>query len=119
MARTSMKRAIGANPLDALVPARSRGPAQAAVVAGEPTRRPPPPPRVQKERLTVHIPVDLIDELKDAVVACSGPPLRLTLASFAEDALRHELERLKKAANKGKPFPKRAGELKGGRPIRT
>jgi hypothetical protein len=50
-------------------------------------------------------------------VALSGPPHRLTLASFADAALRLELERLQKAENKGKPFPKRESELRGGRPI--
>lgn len=51
------------------------------------------------------------------VVALSGPPDRLTVASFAEDALRDRLTVLKKSRNKGKPFPKRDGEIRGGRPI--
>ena len=52
--------------------------------------------------------------MKDVVVALSGPPLRLTLASFAEHALRAEIERLKQAQNKGRPFPKCDGELRAG-----
>ena len=32
--------------------------------------------------------------------------------------MQHELDRLKKQQNKSKPFPKRAGELRGGRPIK-
>lgn len=124
MARIGTKRhAMGENPLDALVP--TRGDTAAAMRASrrglEPagtTPRPTPAPRVVKERLTVHVPVDVVDEVKDAVVALSGPPLRLTLAAFAENALRHELERLQKEHNRGKAFPKRSGELKGGRPIR-
>lgn len=122
--KTATKRhAMGENPLDALVP--TRGDARAATKASrrglEPagtTPRPELPPRVVKERFTVHVPVDLVDLVKDAVVALSGPPLRLTLAGLAETALRRELERLQKEHNRGKAFPKRAGELKGGRPIR-
>jgi len=52
-----------------------------------------------------------------AVVALSGPPNRLTLAEFAEDAFRVKLDALKKAENKGKAFPRRDAELRGGRPI--
>jgi len=52
-----------------------------------------------------------------AVVALSGPPVRLTLAVMAEGALRRELDRLKKAHHKGKTFPTREEPLKGGRPI--
>lgn len=68
-------------------------------------------------RATFHLPTDLVDQIKDVVVALSGPPLRLTLASFAEQALQAEIERLKREHNKGRPFPKREGELRGGRPI--
>ena len=76
------------------------------------------PTRAQKVRATFHLPADLFEECWNAVVALSGPPLRLTLAAFAENALRDELERMQKQQNKGKPFPKRAGELRGGRPIK-
>jgi len=43
--------------------------------------------------------------------------LRLTLAGVTQEALRKEIERLKKEHNQGKPFPSRAADLKGGRPI--
>ena len=76
------------------------------------------PERIVKERLTVHVPVDLIDEVKDAVVALSGPPLRLTLAAFAEEAFRRHLDHLRETERKGKPFPKRQSELRGGRPLK-
>ena len=72
------------------------------------------PPKV---RATFHLPVDLLDELRDAAVALAGPPERVTLAGVAETALRKELERLKRKHTKGKTFPRRSGELKGGRPI--
>jgi hypothetical protein len=118
------RRTIGDNPLDALVP--TRGNARAAMQASRrklapagTTPRPEKRVRVTKKRLTVHVPVELVDAVKDAVVALSGPPLRLTLAHLAEAALRRELERLQKEHAKGKPFPKRTSELKGGRPIGT
>lgn len=101
------KAAIGANPLDALVPAKAVAPP-----ASKPERV-----RVEKERVTVHISSALAEEARNAVVALSGPPLRLTLAAFAEAAFRRELERIRKEHHKGKPFPKRDYNLKGGRPI--
>ena len=73
--------------------------------------------RTAKVRATFHLSEELFEDVRDAVVSLSGPPLRLTLASFAENALRRELERVQKAENKGRPFPKRESELRGGRPI--
>ena len=102
---------IGDNPLDAVVP------------SSKPTTKVKPlsatkePRRAARIRATFHLPESLFDAVRDAVVALSGPPHRLTLASFAENALRLELERLQKAENKGKAFPKRESELRGGRPI--
>jgi hypothetical protein len=49
-----------------------------------------------KTRSTFHVPAALVDEARSAVVALAGPPLRLTLAAFVENAFRHELERLLK-----------------------
>jgi len=121
---TKKKRSvIGADPLDAMVPTKGDG--RAATKASrrglEPagtTKRPEPEPRISKQRLTVHIPVDLAERCKDAVVALSGPPARLTLAELAENALEAELAKLAKTYNKGKTFPKRTADLKGGRPIK-
>ena len=47
----------------------------------------------------------------------SGPPERLTMAKLAEDALRHELERLKRKHNEGEDFPTREGPVRTGRPV--
>jgi hypothetical protein len=74
-------------------------------------------PRLRKVRATFYLPAELVDELKDAVVHLSGPPLRLTLASLAESAFFRELERLRQVENAGTRFPRRAGPLRGGRPI--
>jgi hypothetical protein len=115
------RRAIGENPLDAYL-----APVQAATKASrrglEPagtTPRPAPKFRTPKVRATFHLPEVLFEACRNAVVALSGPPVRLTLARLAEDALRRELERLKKEHHRGQPFPPREGELKGGRPIGT
>lgn len=71
-----------------------------------------------KERATFHVPRALLAEVRDAVVALSGPPERMTLANFAEAALGRELERLKAKHNQGKPFPKSGtGAVRRGRPI--
>lgn len=72
----------------------------------------------QKVRATFHLPADLFEEARDAVVYLSGPPTRLTLAALAENAIRRELNRLKKQHNDGESFPRRQEALRGGRPIR-
>lgn len=92
------RRTIGINPLDAVIPAK-----------GEQT---PSAPRVLKERLTVHLPVDLIDRVKNAVYWTPG----LTLAGLAEEALTAAVEKLER--QRGEPFPPRKAELKGGRPLK-
>jgi hypothetical protein len=74
--------------------------------------------RGRKVRATFHISAELLDELRDVVVALSGPPDRLTLSDLAEGALRREVDRLKRVHMRGKTFAKRSQELKGGRPIR-
>lgn len=110
--RTSTKASrsrIGDNPLD-------------AVLSSKPTKRlsavkEDPSKKAAKVRATFHLPEDLFEAVRDAVVHLSGPPNRLTIASFAENALRREIERLQKTENKGKVFPKRESELRGGRPI--
>ena len=107
MKTPAKRQTIGSNPLDALMPP-------------SPTRKAAPTPkpvRSRKVRATFHLTEEVFDAVRDCVVALSGPPLRLTLAGFAEDAFRLQLEALQKSANKGRPFPKREGELRGGRPI--
>ena len=131
MAKKKAKRrpSIGTDPLDAVVPSKGRtleemrrqfavkqsrrGLAPAGTTPKPETKATKP----GKIRATFHLPEDLFEECRDAVVHLSGPPVRLTLAALAENALRRELARLKKAHNRGKVFPKRKGDLKGGRPI--
>jgi len=74
----------------------------------------------RKVRATFHLPEPLLNEARNAVVALSGPRHRLSLARLAEDAIRHELERLRKrrqGPGRGREFPQRDSELRRGRPI--
>ena len=76
--------------------------------------------RSGKVRATFHLPEDLMNEARNTVVALSGPPYRLTLAKLAENALRSELERLKRTREgrlRGRDFPQRTDEVRTGRPI--
>jgi hypothetical protein len=74
--------------------------------------------RQAKIRATFHLPIELVSEARDAVLALSGPPVRLTLSRLGEDAIRRELERLKRQHHAGRPFPHDPkAELRGGRPI--
>ena len=97
------RRTIGTNPLDAVVPAPPEVP--------EP-QPPAPVAPVAKERLTVHLPVDLMDGVKNAVYWTPG----LTLARLAEDALRQALAAMEAA--RGAPYPPRERNLTVGRPLR-
>ncbi len=105
------KATIGDNPLDALI---SQPSGRTATLERE---QPQEGGKILKVRATFHLPVDLLEEARDAAVHLSGPPNRLTLAEFAENAFRHEIERLKKDHNGNKSFPKRQHALRGGRPI--
>lgn len=101
------RKTIGDNPLDAVIPAFG--------LPGAPRAAKPAPVasgRVAKERLTVHLPLDLIDRVKNAVYWTPG----LTLAGLAEDALRKAVDRLEK--DRGEAYPHRRSELKGGRPLK-
>lgn len=73
----------------------------------------------RKTRATFHLPVTLVEEARNATVALSGPPVRLTLAKLVEDGVRREVERLREQHNAGAPFPTRSADLVGGRPIRA
>ena len=74
--------------------------------------------RGRKVRASFYLSAEILDELRNVVVALSGPPDRLTLSDLAEGALRRELERLKRVHRRGNDFPKRMQQLHGGRPIK-
>jgi hypothetical protein len=72
---------------------------------------------VPKVRATLYLPLDVLNDARNAVVQLAGSPVRLTLTKLAEDAFRSYLEQLKERYNDGKDFPQRTDELRGGRPI--
>ncbi|MGH7232790.1 MAG: hypothetical protein ACREJU_15750 [Nitrospiraceae bacterium] len=70
-------------------------------------------PRVSKrKRLTVYLPVHLLERLRNTVYWTRGT----TVAGLLEAALIESLDQ--KEHQRGGPFPTRLGELKGGRPKR-
>ena len=85
--------------------------------SGKTKAKPSAPPARKKIRATFVLPPELFEEVRDTVVALSGPPHRMTMAALAEKALRGELERLKKALHKGKRFPARPYDPPSGRPV--
>ncbi|REK08933.1 MAG: hypothetical protein DWQ37_18880 [Planctomycetota bacterium] len=68
-------------------------------------------------RATLYLSVEVLNEARNAAVHLGGYPARMTLTKLAENALRAELERLKRLYNGGADFPERDEDLKGGRPI--
>ncbi len=105
------RRTIGDNPLDAVVP-DPRATQRPLATVSEFEKTTERSLRVVKERLTVHLPLDLIDRVKNAVYWTPG----LTLAGLAEEAFAKAVNRLEK--ERKEPFPHRKAELKGGRPLK-
>jgi hypothetical protein len=110
----AMWKTRGLNPLDNVVsnPRASPRNHEQDPIPVEISRAPGRRPKVEKERLTVHLPVDLIDRLKNAVYWTPG----LTLAGLAEEVFQEAVERIEK--ERGEPFPPRKRELTGGRPLK-
>lgn len=110
------RKTMGENPLDAVIPTKTaaapRGGGRKAAATATKERTPEKRDRVVKERLTVHLPVPLIDRVKNAVYWTPG----LTLASLAEKSLENTVDAIEK--KNGEPFPRRKEDLKGGRPIK-
>ncbi len=107
------RKTIGESPLDALL-SKPRKTSSTKKAHNKPQNL----SNAVRERVTVSLPSDLIEECRNAVVALSGPPLRLTLAGMVEEALHRELVLLKRAQNDGKDFPERESQLRPGRPMR-
>ncbi len=105
------RKTMGSNPLDAVVP-RQKKESESHNRNGASQSQSEPGDRVVKERLTVHIPINLIDRVKNVVYWTPG----LTLARLAEEALAIRVEKLEK--ERGGAYPPRREELKGGRPLK-
>jgi hypothetical protein len=111
------RKTIGENPLDALIPMqREEEPREERTTTPAHTRSEPSAApkakRIERERLTVHLPLEVIERAKNAVYWSPG----LTLAGLAETAFLKAIEKLEK--DNGGPFTKRKTELKGGRPMK-
>jgi post-segregation antitoxin (ccd killing protein) len=77
----------------------------------------PGKPQGLKARLNVEVPAELLAQTRDAVIALSGPPLRLTIAGLVAEALRRELARLQAEHHAGRPFPPTDRLVRVGRPV--
>lgn len=106
-----MRKDLGQNPLDALIPAQEPPQDKSLEPVSEsPRRRVSEPHPSRRERFTVNLPADVIDQVRDA---CWWE--RETLAGLVERSLRAELERIRKVRG---DIPRRAEDLKPGRPLR-
>lgn len=95
------KQTIGSNPLDAYLE-----------TAQQKKATPQQQKTTAKQRITIHLTVDLIERVKDAVFWQPG----MTLTSFAEEALETALKKNERAH--GEKYPSRTQKnLKGGRPL--
>ena len=66
----------------------------------------------RKQRITIHLPIDLIEKIKNVVFWEPG----FTLTAFAQDAFEKAVAELEK--ERGEPYKERsARSLKGGRPL--
>lgn len=121
---------LGANPLDVLLPEEAPPPSTPGTAhpAAPSSKRASPrsrpngdheetPTQPKKIRATYHLSEDLVEGLRNAALHLAGPPEYLTLSALVENALRKELERMHEKHHKGKPFPQRPHNLRGGRPI--
>lgn len=72
----------------------------------------------QKEKFNCRIVPDLADSIRNCVVALSGPPHRLTIDNFAEEAFRREVSRLERLHHGGRAFDERPYNPRPGRPVR-
>lgn len=95
------RRMPGRNALDELLP----GPASGVAALGGPGLGEDGP----KARITLRLPAELLEAVRDAAAHLAGPPTYLSIAALAEQALRAELDRLSADHNHGRPFPPRPG----------
>ncbi len=70
-----------------------------------------------KQTFSTQVSAQVLEEVRDCIVALSGPPDRLTVSAFVENALRRELQRLSRKKNAGKRFRKRRSAVRPGRPL--
>ncbi len=114
------KTALGADPLDAfLTPQRASQPKKERGSSSNQAKKPEitKKARSNKVRATFYISEDVLEAIRNTAFALSGPPHRLTMAGFAEEALKRELQRMVNEHNGGEEFPERSGEMRVGRRV--
>lgn len=79
---------------------------------GQERRRQPRTETAQTTRVTIHLPVSLVERLRNAVYWTPG----LTLTALASEALRRCIEDLER--DRGSEFPRREQKLRTGRPVK-
>ena len=72
--------------------------------------------RLRRTRATFHIPIEVVEEARDAVMFLQQRGIVTSLADVVQRALERELEEMRRQHNGGATFPLRNGQLKGGRP---
>lgn len=70
-----------------------------------------------RAKLTVQLRSEVIDELRDAVVYLPTQGVQATVAGIVEQALDHELARLRQEHHAGERFPARDVQPRAGRPV--
>lgn len=103
-----MKKTIGLNPLEEYLSSSTAAETETLQPAENSESEQP----VKKQRVTIHIPVELIEKVKNAVFWEPG----LTIAAFAEMALGNAVQEMEK--ERGAPYPLRKYQLKSGRPMK-
>lgn len=112
-------RAEDAPPVSAHTEPRPR---QTLSVGVETEKSEPPAPRMSSadsrtQKVTARVSAALLEDIRDCVVALSGPPHGMTMALFAEEAFRRELDRLNRKHFAGNSSPRRPYNSKPGRRV--
>jgi hypothetical protein len=104
------KKTLGNNPLEAYFASSSK-----SVVTQEEQRRDvgfAPASGSKKQRITIHLPIDLIEKIKNVVYWEPG----LTLTALAQEAFEKAVQKLEE--KRGGLYPDRKDRvLRGGRPM--
>lgn len=111
MSRRGLPDTQPANPAAAVVNPAGQPSATAA------THPPAPAAQRQRSKLTVQLPAELVDELRDAVVFLPTQGVQATVAGLVTQALEHELATLREQHHDGHPFPARNTDPRAGRPV--
>lgn len=114
MSRRGLPESEAASPAEAVVAADQRS---GTTGPGEGPSRPSPSAAPERAKLTVQLPRDVIEELRDAVVYLPSQGVQATVAGLVEQAVRRELALLRDDYRAGEPFPTRDTQPRVGRPV--